>query len=100
MWPQPLHAPPLPELVLMSKILESYILSTRLVELQGSDMLVLNYMETTAPVYPGDESPSSDSVYVRAVDPRTVRWFAAILASSVGFQIALDREQTYGCHSP
>ncbi len=37
---------------------------------------------------------------IGCVDSKTVRWFAAILAPGIGFQIALDREQTHSRYGP
>ena len=89
-----------PNLLAVLALAWSYILSARLVELQGSDISILTYTETAAPIYRGDKNPSSVSVDIGGVDSRTVRWFAAILAPGVGFQIALDREQSYSRHGP
>ncbi|KAL9062661.1 MAG: hypothetical protein Q9161_009772 [Pseudevernia consocians] len=89
-----------PNLLAVLTLAWSYILSARLVELQGSDVSIWAYTECAAPVHRGDKSPLSGSVDIGAVDSRTVRWFAAILAPGVGFQIALDREQTYSRHGP
>lgn len=89
-----------PNLLAVLILAWSYILSARLVELQGSDVSILRFTETAAPVSRGDENLSSISVDIGGVDSRTVRWFAAILAPGVGFQIALDREQAYSRYGP
>ena len=78
----------------------SYILSARLVELQGGNDSLLRYTEAVAPLHQGDEKVANVSIDVSGVDSRTMRWFAAILASGVGFQAILDRKDTYNCHSP
>ena len=78
----------------------SYILSARLVELQGGNDSLLRYTEAVAPIHQGDEKVANVSIDVSGVDSRTMRWFAAILAPGVGFQAILDRKDTYNCHSP
>ncbi|KAL9062937.1 MAG: hypothetical protein Q9161_009689 [Pseudevernia consocians] len=89
-----------PGLLAVLALAWSYILSARLVELQGSDVSIFTYTEAAAPVYRGDKNPSSVSVDIGCVDSKTVRWFAAILAPGIGFQIALDREQSHSRHGP
>lgn len=78
----------------------SYILSARLVELQGTNNSLLIYTETLAPIHRGDKNPPSASVDLGDADFRTIRWFAAILAPGVGFQVTIDRENNHSHHSP
>ena len=78
----------------------SYILSARLVELQGQDGSRISYTRSIAPLYCGQESVSSFSVDLGNVDVRTVRWFTAILAPGSGFRVALLQEDSYGHHAP
>ena len=89
-----------PNLLAVFVLAWSYILSARLVELQGSDKSIVTYTENAAPIYRGNKTPSSISVDIGGVDSRTVRWFAAILAPGVGFQIALDGEQAHSRYGP
>lgn len=89
-----------PNLLAVLVLAWSYVLSARLIELQGSDKSILMYTETAAPIYRGDQNSSSVSVDIGSVDSKTRRWFAAILAPGVGFQITLDREQSYSRHGP
>ena len=74
----------------------SYILSARLIELQGRDGSKIIYTETTAPLYGVDEGLYGFSVDVGTVDPRKLRWFAAILAPGSGFRV----EDGCSHHSP
>ncbi|KAI4286748.1 MAG: hypothetical protein L6R35_003998 [Caloplaca aegaea] len=78
----------------------SYILSARLVELQGRDGSMITYTETTAPLCRGDERLSSFPVDVGNVDSRKIRWFAAILAPGSGFQVISHQEDGHSYHSP
>lgn len=78
----------------------SYILSARLLELQGQDGSRIDYTRSTAPVSCGPESVSSFSVNLGDVDVRTVRWFTAILAPGNGFRVALLRGDSYSHHAP
>ena len=66
-----------PNLLAVFTLAWSYILSARLVELQGRDESLLIYTETTAPFHRGDKHSSSVSVDVGSIDSRTMRWFAA-----------------------
>ncbi|KAK3169307.1 hypothetical protein OEA41_008690 [Lepraria neglecta] len=56
-------------------------------ELQGRDRSKIIYTETTAPLYGGDEGLYGFSVDVGTVDPKKLRWFAAILAPGSGFRV-------------
>lgn len=69
-------------------------------ELQASDVSIFTYTEAAAPVYRGDKNPSSVSVDIGCIDSKTVRWFAAILAPDIDFQIALYREKTHSRYGP
>ena len=78
----------------------SYILSARLVELQGQDGSRIVYTKTTAPLYQSDEIVSSFPLDVGDVDPRIIRWFTAVLAPGRGFRVALLQENKYSHYAP
>jgi len=89
-----------PNLLAILVLAWSYILSARLMELQGRSGSQMVYTRTTAPLYQGDEIVSSFPVDVGDVDSRTVRWFTAVLAPGRGFRVALLQENTYSHHAP
>ncbi|KAL9015507.1 MAG: hypothetical protein Q9185_007097 [Variospora sp. 1 TL-2023] len=89
-----------PNLLAIIALAWSYILSTRLVELQGRDGSMITYTDTTAPLCRGDERLSSFSVDVGNVDSRRIRWFAAILAPGSGFQVISHQGDGHRYHSP
>ena len=89
-----------PNLLAIIALAWSYILSARLMELQGRDGSTIVYTETTAPLCRGDERLSSFSMNIDNVDSREVRWFTAILAPGSGFQVISHEEDGYNYHSP
>ena len=88
-----------PNLLAIVALAWSYILSARLVKLQGRDGSMIFCTETTAPLCGGDERLYCFSVDVGNVDPRKVRWFAAILAPGSGFQVTSHQEDGYSHHT-
>ena len=89
-----------PNLLAVLTLAWSYILSARLVELQGSHESLLSYTQSAAPVERRDENRLNVSVDVGDVDSRTMRWFTAILTPGVGFRATLDKNGKYSSHSP
>ncbi|KAL9627520.1 MAG: hypothetical protein Q9164_007584, partial [Protoblastenia rupestris] len=89
-----------PNLLAVLVLAWSYILSAHLMELQGQDGSQMVYTKSTAPLYQADEIVSSFPLDVGDVDPRTVRWFTAVLAPGRGFRVALLPEITYSHHAP
>lgn len=89
-----------PNLLAILVLAWSYILSARLMELQGRNGSQMVYTQTTAPLYQGDEIVSSFLLDVGDVDSRTVRWFTAVLAPGRGFRVALLHGNTYSHHAP
>jgi len=89
-----------PNLLVIMVLAWSYILSARLMELQGRNGSQMFYTQTTAPLYQGDEIVSSFPLDVGDVDSRTVRWFTAVLAPGRGFRVALLQGNTYSHYAP
>jgi len=78
----------------------SYILSARLMELQGQDESCMVYTQSKAPLYRVDESVSGFVLDVGDVDSRTLRWFTAILAPESGFRVGLHQQNGFDRHAP
>lgn len=71
----------------------AYILSARLVELQGTETSQLRYTEQSAPIdHLHDSACQCIPVDVGAVRSSVVRWFAATLAPREGFQASIHRD--------
>lgn len=69
----------------------SFILSARLVELQGTKASLLQYTKHQAPINAHQRDSISDFLIdVADVDRRATRWFAAILAPQYGFRTSVD----------
>ncbi|KAK3166967.1 hypothetical protein OEA41_010092 [Lepraria neglecta] len=89
-----------PNLLAVLALAWSYILSARLIELQGRVGSKIIYTETTAPLYGGEEGLYGFSVDIGTVDPRKLRWFAAILAPGSGFRVTPHQEDGCSHFSP
>lgn len=98
-WPE-FEGPKQPNFLAILVLAWSYILSARLVELQGQDGSRIDYTRSIAPFYCGAESVFSLLVDLGDVDVRTVRWFAAILAPGSGFKLSLPQGNSYNHHAP
>ena len=69
----------------------AYILSARLVELQGTESSLLQYAEHHAPINAHEGKVDSHFLIdIGDVDQRVTRWFAAILAPQNSFRASID----------
>lgn len=74
----------------------AYILSARLVELQGTKKSLWQYTDHHAPINAHQSERVSDfEIDVGDVDRRATRWFAAILAPQYGFRASVDFTDDY-----
>lgn len=89
-----------PNLLAVLVLAWSYILTARLMELQGGDVAMIDYTDNTAPLHDGNDHSSVIVVSVGNLGSRSVRWFEAILASGSGYQVTLRRDLSFGRHAP
>ncbi|KAL9123813.1 MAG: hypothetical protein Q9217_006796 [Psora testacea] len=78
----------------------SYILSARLMELQGQGESRLVYTQSRAPLYQAHESVSGFLLDVGDVATRELRWFTAILAPESGFRFSPLQQDAFSHHAP
>ncbi|KAL6713236.1 hypothetical protein ACLMJK_009357 [Lecanora helva] len=78
----------------------SYILSARLVELQGQEGCHMIYTESTAPECHASQNISGFCLDLGDVTAREQRWFRAILAPAKGFQYTIPLEPGFKSNTP